>query len=111
MCGETMTKCNVIIQFGDDYGDNYSTFHCQLEAGHDGKHSETGVMRSTMPYTLTWEGNLTLLHAMCPKCGHEEDVESDMWEFYHADKGGYDCLYCSDDTMMVLVLKNDRTEV
>jgi hypothetical protein len=98
-----MTKCNAIIMFGDDYGDNESTFHCELEAGHDGKHSETGVVREKMSYTLTWEGNLTMLDAICPNCGHEEEVESDTWEFYKESEGGYDCIYCPDGTMMVLV--------
>jgi len=55
-----MKKCKATIVFGDDYGDNTSTFHCQLEAGHEGSHKETGDMgygAIKMPYTLTWEGS------------------------------------------------------
>ena len=53
-------KCKATIKFGDDFGDNTSTFHCQLEAGHNGLHSEVGDMGYgviRMPYTLTWEGS------------------------------------------------------
>ena len=97
-----MTKCGNVMIFGDDYGDNNCTFHCDLEKGHDGKHSETGVIRKKFPYTLTWEGDLVMLHAKCPKCGNEEDIESDMFEFYKKNEfGGYDCLVC--ETMMEIV--------
>lgn len=51
--------CSATIKFGDDYGDNSSTFHCQLEEGHEGLHQEKGDMgwdKYKMPYTLTWEG-------------------------------------------------------
>lgn len=53
-------KCQATIVFGDDYGDNSSTFHCRLEQGHDGNHVEQGNMgcaKYKMPYTLTWEGS------------------------------------------------------
>jgi len=55
-----MKKCKAIIQFGDDYADNCSTFHCQLEEGHEGKHRESGDMGygvSPIPYLLEWEGS------------------------------------------------------
>lgn len=53
-------KCKATIVFGDDFGDNVSTFHCQLEVGHEGCHREIGDMGYgviPMPYTLTWEGS------------------------------------------------------
>ena len=53
-------KCNAIIQFGDDYGDNCATFHCRLLKGHKGKHKETGDMgdeKMAIPYLLEWEGS------------------------------------------------------
>lgn len=53
--------CNATIRFGDDYGDNSTTFHCQLEDNHAGKHVEHGNMgdddKNPIPYTLEWEGN------------------------------------------------------
>ena len=54
-----MSKCNVTIEFGDDFGDNHTTFHCRLEKGHKGKHREKGDMsydnKLTHPYILEWE--------------------------------------------------------
>ena len=47
--------CKSTIVFGDDYGDNNCTFHCQLELGHPGKHQENGNMYWEQPYTLLWE--------------------------------------------------------
>lgn len=59
-----MSRCNATIEFGDDHGDNSATFHCQLEEGHAGMHSEKGDMdppageeRYPMPYILTWSGD------------------------------------------------------
>jgi len=48
-------KCKSKIVFGDDFGDNDCTFHCQLEKNHKGKHRETGTM-SEQKYILEWEG-------------------------------------------------------
>lgn len=55
-----MKNCKAIIQFGDDYGDNCSTFYCQLEEEHKGKHRESGDMgggEKPIPYFLEWEGS------------------------------------------------------
>jgi hypothetical protein len=55
-----MKKCKASIVFGDDFGDNCTTFHCQRELGHNGPHKETGDMGYgiiPMPYTMTWEGS------------------------------------------------------
>lgn len=46
--------CKSKIVFGDDYGDNDCTFHCQLEEGHNGMHEECGKMYD-QPYKITWE--------------------------------------------------------
>jgi len=51
-----MTKCKSIIEFGDDFGDNVTTFHCQLEKGHPGMHREDGLQYSK-PYRLEWSGD------------------------------------------------------
>jgi len=54
-----MGKCKAIIRFGDDEGDNCTTFHCQLDEGHEEEHSERGDMGyglKEIPYTLTWTG-------------------------------------------------------
>lgn len=59
MTKQTEMRCKTIIKFGDDYGDNCSTFHCQLEEGHTGKHREVGDMgygKEPIPYILEWEG-------------------------------------------------------
>lgn len=51
-------KCNATIEFGDDYGDNCTTFRCNLKKGHKGKHQEKGDMGwddTTQPYTVEWE--------------------------------------------------------
>lgn len=47
-------QCETTIVFGDDYGDNTATFHCQLEKGHKGKHVEKGDMYG-QPYELIFE--------------------------------------------------------
>ena len=48
-----MKKCKSTIVFGDDYGDNSTTFHCQLEKGHVGNHKEVGDQNGS-PYKLEW---------------------------------------------------------
>lgn len=59
-------KCPAIIQMGDDHGDNYATFHCDLEEGHDGLHVEKGNMYQKHPYSLTWEGDMREACERCP---------------------------------------------
>jgi hypothetical protein len=50
-------KCNSTIKFADDYMDNETTFHCQLERGHRGFHKETGDGGTAGgEYMLTWYG-------------------------------------------------------
>jgi len=56
-----MTRCKAKIRFGDDYGDNCSTFHCQLEEGHTDEHIEKGNMgdeEQRIPYILSWLGDM-----------------------------------------------------
>ncbi len=54
----TTHKCSAIIEFGDDFGDNETTFHCSLLSGHDGHHVEEGDMAfaegMAKPYRLSW---------------------------------------------------------
>ena len=47
-------KCKSTIEFGDDFGDNSFTFHCQKEEGHNGEHKEEGDMYG-QPYILKWK--------------------------------------------------------
>lgn len=61
-------KCQAVIKFADDFGDNEATFHCQLPLGHEGPHEEKGVMYETLPYTLQWTGDMT----------NDEDEEVDL---------------------------------
>jgi hypothetical protein len=51
------TQCPATIEFGDDYGDNTTTFHCQLPEGHEGDHFEDGVQYGIHPYALRWMGD------------------------------------------------------
>ena len=46
-------KCKSTILFGDDEGDNGTTFHCQLKPEHLGAHQEKGEMYGQF-YLLTW---------------------------------------------------------
>lgn len=53
-------KCPALIEFGDDFGDNLATFHCELPAGHDGQHRESGNMgygAEPIMYRLQWDGS------------------------------------------------------
>jgi len=55
-----MKKCEATIVFGDDFGDNDTPMHCQLEDGHKGQHQEVGDMgygEGPIPYSLTWIGD------------------------------------------------------
>jgi len=47
-------RCNASIEFGDDFGDNSCTFHCELPFNHVGQHQETGDMFGN-EYRLVWE--------------------------------------------------------
>jgi hypothetical protein len=61
-----MNKCQAIMIFGDDHGDNECTFRCELEEDHKGSHRESGSMRSTFPYTLQWNEDM---REQCDVCG------------------------------------------
>jgi len=50
-----MCKCKAKVVFGDDQGDNETTFHCQLEENHVGKHEEAGDLCG-QKYKLWWDG-------------------------------------------------------
>lgn len=45
-------NCKATIRFADDYGDNEATFHCELQAGHRGRHRESGMLYETLPYAV-----------------------------------------------------------
>lgn len=51
-------QCIAVIKFGDDFGDNESTFHCQLNEGHAGLHMEESSMYGKYPYKLEWKGDM-----------------------------------------------------
>ena len=46
-------KCSATMAFGDDYGDNVTTFRCGLLSGHDGDHEEAGELHCK-GYVLAW---------------------------------------------------------
>ena len=56
---EEKEKCGAIIQFGDDFGDNHTTFHCMLDKNHTEKHKESGSMYDKYPYVVEWEGDMS----------------------------------------------------
>jgi|GEM_PF-2948545 len=47
-------QCGATIEFGDDFGDNVTTFHCYLLKEHKGPHMEVGVLYGKK-YILFWE--------------------------------------------------------
>ena len=51
--GEKDGRCHSFVRFGDDYGDNSSSFHCELPENHDGKHQESGSQYGK-DYVLQW---------------------------------------------------------
>lgn len=53
-----MEKCKAIMVFGDDYGDNDCTFHCQLPEGHEGEHVKIGNMYRKFPYFIQWSNDM-----------------------------------------------------
>lgn len=48
-----MEQCTAKIVFADDYGENLTTFCCQLEAKHKGNHIEQGIQYGSA-YELAW---------------------------------------------------------
>jgi len=69
-------KCDAIMVFGDDYGDNSSTFHCKLDKGHEGKHKEIGNMYDDYPYVLEWDNDMNKL----------EEEENEAEEMFSDDE-------------------------
>jgi len=51
---EENKRCNATIKFNSDSEDDITTFTCQKEIGHTGKHSECGSINGTN-YEITWE--------------------------------------------------------
>lgn len=77
-------QCNARLIIGDDYGDNSSTFRCQLEPGHEGMHEESFVRsRTGGKVSIHWEEDET---AICPRC-HRRAEKVDM-------EGGVCCFTC-----------------
>lgn len=48
-----MKPCKQVLSLGDDFGDNSTTFHCELDAGHVGPCQEEGCNSGRM-YVITW---------------------------------------------------------
>ncbi len=48
-------SCPAFIEFGDDFGDNVTTFRCGLEDGHAGPHEERGKLEiDGLEYVVRW---------------------------------------------------------
>jgi hypothetical protein len=45
-------KCKATLELSDDYGDNCTTFHCQLPPKHFGLHREMGAV--FRKYCVIW---------------------------------------------------------
>ena len=57
--------CQATITFGDDYGDNVTTCHCQLLKRHKGPHMESGDMgygKAGKRYVLQWGNTMKMKH-------------------------------------------------
>ena len=46
-------QCKAEMEFGDDFGDNSTTFHCQFKKGHLTAHLEKGELEGKI-YHITW---------------------------------------------------------
>ena len=47
--------CGKSVAFGDDYGDNETTFHCRLPKGHKGDHEESDTLYDGVEYRVSWK--------------------------------------------------------
>jgi hypothetical protein len=57
--GETTpAPCTAVLHIADDFGDNWATMRCQLDAGHPGPHRERYEHRDNT-VVVTWEGDDT----------------------------------------------------
>lgn len=65
--------CGAIMTFGDDYGDNQTTMHCNLAKDHSGFHCEKGTSPAAGQYTVVWEYDE---RKKCERCGKLEAVGS-----------------------------------
>ncbi len=72
--------CDSEIAFGDDFGDNSCTFHCQLPANHEGKHKESGNMYGLQKYEVFWE-DVVKETSDEEFCSCEEEYDVDIIEF------------------------------
>ncbi|MCK4665080.1 MAG: hypothetical protein KAT68_19585 [Bacteroidales bacterium] len=54
-------ECKEIIEFGDDFGENSCTFHCELIKNHKGNHRATGelifsdILDTRQKYIVEWK--------------------------------------------------------
>lgn len=73
-------ECNCRFEVGDDFGDNSTTFRCQLPPGHDGPHVEKFTYSAKQERHLaviTWPvGNADTEEALpCADCELVDDCE------------------------------------
>lgn len=50
-----ITRCDASIKIGDDYGDNETTFRCQLKNGHKGPHQEKWSTGKNYDIEVIWQ--------------------------------------------------------
>lgn len=58
-----MIRCKATITFGDNFGDNDATFHCELKSGHTKSHLVSGnqdgrIFEICWSDTRTWREKL-----------------------------------------------------
>ena len=83
-------RCKAKIRFGDDYGDNSSTFHCQLEEGHTEEHSEKGEVVVLMSEKPLQEFEIRTLRIMIDRHIRESEERYRKEQFENANVNGVD---------------------
>lgn len=87
-------SCNALLEIGDDYGDNSSGMHCQLEKGHEGLHQEKYVALGDNHVTITWENDERIKDFWyCQKC-LEKSRDSGNYRSYLRKCDPCDFVYC-----------------
>ena len=94
-----MKECGATIELGDDYGDNNSTFHCQLRKQHSGKHKEKGDMYG-QKYSLIWEGDARITNAQ-----REEESFKKLVSAFTNTRNSSECSTTEDENILFKLKK------
>jgi len=73
-------ECNARLYVGDTFGDNHSTFRCQLKPGHEGRHQEKHGEAAGNPVEVTWKMDESIHSCHLESCGKEfRSIERDLF--------------------------------